>query len=270
MIEAFQHRNVHAWWRRLYSRLRLMFGAAVKSHTVHLVTIGGRRYKRVTFSHASEAVRVEHCLDRVASLPGFPEPVYRHEDKVWVKFVEGETLDPSRPEHVHGVIAFFADLYRHGSYPVELSSTPIHRRLLADLEFLVEVGALSGPRGGALADAAQRLRPDRAWMGFEYIDPLPKNFVLVSRGPVAIDVEALQADRMLGIGLAKAQQRWLRIERAELLEALAGRGAPDLEPQLEYAALSFLAAYAKQMVFRGRRRDIRAGDFERLLDRPEA
>lgn len=269
MIEAIRHRNAHAWWRRLYGRIRSMFGAAVKSHTVHLVTIGGRRYKRVTFNQASEAVRVQHHLERVASLPGVPEPVYRHEDKVWVKFVEGGVLDPSRPEHADGVIAFFADLYRHEPYLAELSSTPIHRRLLADLDFLVDVDALPAPRGRALKDAAQRLRPDRVWMGFEYIDPLPKNFVLVAHRPVAIDVEALQADRMLGIGLAKARLRWLRIERAVLLETLTTRGAPDLEPQLEYAALSFLAAYSKQMVFRGRRRDIRVGDFERLLDNPD-
>lgn len=244
-----------------------MLGAAIKTHRVHWVTIGGVRYKRLTFSHASEAMRVEHNLERVAPLTRFPALVYRHEHRVWVKFVEGGVLEPSRPEHVEGVIGLFADLYRHGSYQAELSRTSVHQRLLEDLAFLREVGVLTTSLGSVLADAAQRLRPVRAWLGFEYIDPLCRNFIAAPAGVFAIDVEALHADCLLGVGLAKARLRWLEIEPAPLLETLVRKGAPDLRPQFDYAALSQLAAYSKQKVFRGRRRSIRPGDFERLLER---
>jgi hypothetical protein len=264
-MERIRNTNAHSWWRRLHVRLRSMMGAAVKSHVVHITRIGGRRYKRVTFRYASEAARVESNLEQVASLSRFPRLVYRHEGSVWVEYLEGRTLDRGSPECREEVIALFADLYRHGSYSVQLAATSTHRRLLADLDFLREVGVLSAQLGASLADAAEELRPARAWMGFEYLDPLARNFIVVPTGMVAIDIEALHAGQLLGIGLAKARLRWLEVDRASLLASLAGLGAPDIGPQYDYAALSFLAGYAKQNVFRGRGRKVGARDFEALL-----
>jgi hypothetical protein len=264
-MEGIRNTNAHSWWRRLHVRLRSMMGAAVKSHVVHITRIGGCRYKRVTFPHASEAARVESNLEQVASVSRFPRLVYRHESSVWVDYVEGRAPDPRNPEHVEEVIALFADLYRNGSQSVELAGTGTHRRLCADLDFLRDVGVLSAQLGASLVDAAEELRPERAWMGFEYLDPLARNFIVAPTGMVAIDIEALHAERLLGIGLAKARLRWLEVDRASLFASLAELGAPDIGPQYDYAALSFLAGYAKQNVFRGRRRKVGAGDFEGLL-----
>lgn len=266
-MELIRRTNAHSWWRRLHTRLRALIGAAVKTHRVHWVTIGGVRYKRVTFSHASEAMRVAHTLERVAPLSRLPAPVYQHERRVWFKFVEGEPLEASRPEHVEGVIGVFADLYRHVPRRVAVQDTLIHQRLLADLEFLREVGVLTPRLGAAMMNAAGELCPQYVRLGFEYIDPLPRNFIVARNGVWAIDVEALYADSLLGIGPAKARLRWLDIQTETLLEMLSRHGAPDLRAQLDYAALSQLAAYSKQEVFRGRRRSVRGEDFERLLER---
>lgn len=266
-MEAIRHSNVHSWWRRLYMRLRVLLGAAVKTHRVHWVTIGGVRYKRVTFSHASEAMRVMSNLERVAHLERLPVPVYQHERRVWLEFVIGEPLDASRPDHVEGVIGLFADLYREAPRRVPVSDTLIHQRLLRDLDFLREVGALTPRLAGALSEAAASLRPEQIWVGYEYIDPLCRNFIVAPGGVRAIDVEALYAESLLGIGLAKARLRWLDTEPDALLDTLCQRGAPDLAPQLDYATLSQLAAYSKQKVFRGRRRSIQSNEFERILER---
>jgi len=236
-MQMIRRSNAHTWWRRAYTRLRALLGAAVKTHRVHWVTIGGVRYKRVTFSHASEALRVMHNLEQVAPLARLPAPVYQHERRVWLKFVAGAPMDAGRPAHVGGMLALFADLYRHEPRRLALADTLIHQRLLADLAFLREVGALSPALGAAAC---------------------------------AIDVEALYAGSLLGIGLAKARLRWLDMAPEALLDALSRRGAPDLRPQFDYAALSQLAAYSKQQVFRGRRRSIRAADFEQLLGKPAA
>jgi len=269
-MEMIRRSNAHTWWRRAYTRLRALLGAAVKTHRVHWVTIGGVRYKRVTFSHASEALRVMHNLEQVAPLARLPAPVYQHERRVWLKFVAGAPMDAGRPAHVGGMLALFADLYRHEPRRLALADTLIHQRLLADLAFLREVGALSPALGAAAQEAAAALCPQQVWLGFEYIDPLCRNFIVADSGVCAIDVEALYAGSLLGIGLAKARLRWLDMAPEALLDALSRRGAPDLRPQFDYAALSQLAAYSKQQVFRGRRRSIRAADFEQLLGKPAA
>jgi len=261
-----RYRNAHSWWRRLHLRLRVMRGAAVKSHRVDTTHIAGRRYKRVIFKHASEAVRVADNLERVAPLGRFPALVHRHESCLWVNYLEGVTLDPRHAGHGEGLVEFFAALYRFAPYRVKLADTPIHQRLLADLDFLEDVAVLPVSLARRLAETAEDMRPVHAWMGFDYLDPLARNFIVTDTKAVAIDVEALEADRLLGMGLAKARLRWLDVERGRLLQWLAGRGAPDIGPQLDYAALSFLAAYSRQQVFRGKRRRIDPGDVERLLE----
>lgn len=266
-MESVRPSNAHSWRRRLYMRLRALLGAAVKTHRVHWITIGGVRYKRVTFSHASEAMRVMNNLERVAHLARLPAPVYQHERRVWLDFVPGEPLDASRPEHVEGVIGLFAELYREAPRRVPLPDTLIHQRLMRDLEFLREVSVLTARLADALADAAAKLRPEQVWMGFEYIDPLCRNFIVAPGGVRAIDVEALYDESLLGIGPAKARLRWLDIAPDTLLEKLSRHGAPDLRDQFDYASLCQLAAYSKQKVFRGRRRSIRPNAFEQILKR---
>lgn len=266
-MEAIRRSNVHSWWRRLYMRLRAQLGAAVKTHRVHWVTIGGVRYKRVTFSHASEAMRVMNNLERVARLERLPAPVYQHERRVWLRFVEGEALDASRPEHVDGVIGLFADLYREAPRRVPASDTLIHQRLLGDLDFLREVDVLTPRLAATLSGAAASLRPEQVWLGFEYLDPLRRNLIVAPDRVCAIDVEALYADSLLGTGLAKARLRWLDMAPDTLLAKLAENGAPDLREQFDYATLCQLAGYSKQKVFRGRRRSIRSNAFEGILER---
>lgn len=261
-----RYRSARRWWRRLHLRLRSARGTAVKSHRVDVTTIAGRRYKRVTFKHASEAMRVAGNLERVAPLGRFPGLVHWHENSLWVQYLEGATLEPRRSAHSEGVVDFFAALYGFAPYRIQLDDTPIHQRLLADLGFLEDAALLPRSLVDSLLETAEARRPVDAWMGFDYLDPLARNFVAGGSGTMAIDVEALEADRLLGMGLAKARLRWLDVERSSLLEKLERGGAPDIATQIDYAALSFLAAYARQQFFRGRPRRINPGDFRRLLD----
>lgn len=262
-----RYTNASPLWRRLHRGVRSLFrpDALRKRHTVHIVRIGKRRFKQVRFAHASEAKRVEHNLRQVKSLARFPEFVYRRDSTVWVTFFDGERLDSTRPGHVDGLIAFFADLYRLRPRLVETAETGIHDQLLEDLSFLGAVGQLSEATVENLTQTAGRLMPSRVWVGFEYIDALRKNFVVIDDRPVGIDIESLHADQLLGIGIAKARHRWLELPDESLPARLAALGAPDLRAQYAYASLSFLASYAKQDVFRGKAGRVRSGHFERLV-----
>ncbi|TVS16789.1 MAG: hypothetical protein EA417_09065 [Gammaproteobacteria bacterium] len=249
----FRLSSAHPWWRRAYYRaLELMGRPRFKSHRASFIDFPRQRFKQVRFSNASEARRVEENLRALRPLGVFPRFLFRLEGTVWTQFAEGVRVDPKNPEHVSGVLAFFASLYGHEPTQVDVWATDLQQRLLDNLHGLVAMGELDDAAYEQLAALAERLRPEQVWMGSEYIDPLPKNFVVTADGVVGIDAEALYRRELLGIGLAKAELRWLKVERDALITALIQHGGPDLASQYDYANLYFLAHYGIQSVLRGK------------------
>lgn len=263
-----RERNTNPWWRRLHHAWQALTGhERFKSNATSFVEFGGQRYKQVRFPDTAEARRVEQILRQTRTLGLFPDFVFRLESTLWVRFVPGVPLDTGKPDHVSGIGAFFAGLYRHRTQRVDTATTDLHQRLFDNLRVLEEVGGLSGEKVRALTALAEKIRPERVWMGLEYIDPLRKNFVLAAHGVVGIDIEAIQDKQLLGIGLAKARVRWLDQPAAEILESLAARGGPDLKDQYDYAHLYFLAHYGVQNLFRGKPGRLGPEAFEALLFR---
>jgi len=266
---SLRARNAHPLWRRVYLRLAAWLGSSdlPKAHRVHFVRIGRGRFKRVEFAHASEATRIAENLATVASIERFPELVYQRNATVWVRYLHGLPLHPDRPEHTAAVIDFFAALYTSSSQTIDSGTASFHTRLLADLDFLGEVDLLPRALTDELTDYSETLRPPQLRVGFDYVDALLKNFLLCGDRAVGIDIESVYRNQLLGIGLAKARLRWLKLDEAHLLDALEARGFPHLRPQYAYATLCFLAGYGKQNVFRRKAKRVRARDFERLLNR---
>lgn len=264
----FQRSSANPWWRRLHHRWLAWRGhERFKSNTVSFIDFDRQRYKQVRFPSVFEARRVEELVRRMRSSGLFPGFVFRLESTLWVRYVTGTSVDPRRDQDVAAVTAFFATLYRHEAHRVDLDETDLHERLLDNLQVLVEVDVLKDNRGAELAGLADRLRPERVWMGVEYIDPLRKNFIVTDQGAVGIDIEAIHADQLLGIGLAKARLRWFDQPRDTLLDRLIEQGAPDIRVQYDYASLSFLAHYGVQNVFRGKRQRLGMDGLERILRR---
>jgi len=248
-------------------RLRLTFTAAVaKSHQVHFVTLNGRRYKRVTFAHASEAIQLEDSLEAVAAAGVFPRLVLRHENQIWVEFIIGQRLTGVAARERKALSAFFAGIYQQHSERVVLEATSLPARLARDLDFLHDIGVLPKDMTRELEALAARLQPETALLGYDYVDPVLKNFLVAEGGLIAVDVEGLRANQLLGVGVAKARLRWLQQDSEAFLDRMVSAGAPDIRPQFAWAELCFLADWTKHKVLQGKRHYVRPDVFRAFLD----
>jgi hypothetical protein len=105
--------------------------------------------------------------------------------------------------------------------------------------------------------------PRQLLVGFDYTDPVLKNFVLPEDGnPLcAIDVESLVQARPLGAGIAKASVFWLTPERREQLLAPLETELPALRAQLPFVELCFLARWTKTKLLTGKQKRVRESLF---------
>lgn len=258
--------NAHPLGQRLLRQIRRFSGASsIKSHEVHFLQLEGHTRKRVRFQHATEAMSVERTLEEFGRNLAVPACIFRQGSELWLEYVHGPLLDPRLAGSPTLVVDFFAELYRRNCREVKLASTTFPSRLERDVRFLAEAGILSSAATHQLLQRAAALQPETAWVGFDYIDPLPKNFVVRDGSLVGVDVEALQPGRLLGTGPAKAFLRWLSVVPAEFLRSLREAGAPDLEQQFEYVDLCFRCAYAKQKSFQRKMHLAPASIFDRFL-----
>lgn len=266
LIGRIRQRPVHGPGRRLLNwfRARLMKGVG-KSQQAFFVTINGHRYKRVVFGDSVQAAEVagvlEACRDRV----GLPELVLLQESEVWVRFVEGRRVDPGLASDWEALNDFFAALYARDSRLVDLAETALHSRLLIDLVFLRDSGVFDDARYRKLCDRAEQLRPEQIRLGYDYVDPVLKNFVMNEQGLFAIDIESLHNGVALGSGIAKSGLHWLNDDRQRFLERLAQQpGVPELARQQAYVDLCFVAGWTKRKLLTGKWSRVRPDRFDRF------
>lgn len=266
LIGRIRQRPVHGPGRRLLNwvRSRLLSGVG-KSQQAFFVTLNGQRYKRVVFGDSAQAAAVaaalEDCRDRV----GLPELVLAQENEVWVRFVEGRGVDPGAQSDWLALNDFFAALYAKDPCLVDLAETRLHPRLLIDLGFLRDSGVFDDRRYATLCARAEQLRPARLWLGYDYLDPVLKNFVINDRGLFAVDIESLEAGVALGTGIAKSGLHWLGADRQRFLERLSRQpGVPDLKAQLAYVELCLLAGWTKRKLVTGKWSRVRSERFDRF------
>ena len=113
---------------------------------------------------------------------------------------------------------------------------------------------------------ANRMTPKTLWMGFDYSDPVLKNFVILKdSGKVcAIDVEGLADNQLLGMGIAKACLRWLDPYRDLFFEHLGRPHVPDFRKDFPFIELCFLAKWTKRAFFEQKLKIIDPNLFERF------
>lgn len=263
---AIRQRDPRSWLRRLRSLAARLGGVPAKSQRVYLVDVGGRRFKRVIQPDSHAAARVATSLTRLSGCDRVPALVAEYERELWVEFIPGARPGPVDAALARRVADFFADLYAREPRLVPLEDTPFAGRLQRNLRFLGEVGVLDADLRGDLERAAARLRPKEVWVGFDYTDAVLKNFVAAEDdGRIcAVDVESLAADELMGVGVAKAAERWLGPHRDAFLDHLWRPGVPDLRPVLPFVELHFLAHWTARAFLERKWRFVDAARFGRF------
>ncbi len=263
MIGRVGHRSAHSLGRRVLYALRAFFlGGVSKGQAVYFVNHRGHRYKRVVFGDSHQAEKVERTLHEVAVRSAVPRLILCHEREVWVEFVEGRPLDPAASADLELLMHFYAELYRGGARSVPLADTPWHARLANDLWFLERAGVLSSGRVVEIARCGEELEPTTVWLGFDYVDPVVKNFIVAADGLKAIDIESFQAEQLLGTGIAKAGIHFPGFESAAFIDGMVEAGAPDFRAQQRYVELCFLAGWTKRKLLTGKQRYVQPERFD--------
>ncbi len=248
-IPLRQQRHDRLWTRVRYHLSRAWGTRLQKSQKLYFVSAGDYRGKRLVLRDSRLASEIETNLLRFREHSLFPRPVFRFEHELWLEFVDGDKPDPTDPVFLDQFGAFYATLYAHSSRRVAAADSIFPARLACDLDFLTGVGFISAAEARSLARAADGLEPETLWVGFDYTDPVLKNFVLAPPTPrlYAIDVESLEAEQLVGVGIAKALVRWLDDpERAGILER-ADAAVPGLGASFPYVRLCFETHYAVRM-----------------------
>lgn len=255
-------------WERLRRRWRSLRGAGLnKTHVVHRVTIGEARLKRVRFADSERAGAAADALERLADSGCVPRLLMHQEAQLWVEYVPGRLANLADPADRERLLECFVRLYC-AAPSTAMDPSRYTARLQRDLEFLNASGVLQPERVDQLQALELRLRPSQVLVGYDYIDPLGKNFVIQGDRAVAIDIEALTADSLLGTGLAKAALRWPFDPSAAVLAGLTAASGPMLQNQLSWVRLCFLGDYFKQKLLQGKPGHIQVAAFSMIP--PEA
>ncbi len=246
------------WLRRLRNRL-------VNSHTVRLLELGDYRCKQISFHDSWLAERAAASLLALRGTKMCPELLAHFEHQLYVEWVEGEVVDVFAERHLPALVEFFAALYAVEGEARPTATLPIASALQVDLGFLRNVGVIDDDCAQDLAQALVALEPPQLRVGYEYTDPLPRNFVEQASGAlIAIDVESLERDVVQGTGLAKVMARLDEPLRAELLAQLDDAGHHALVRALPFIELAFLAEWMKFAFLKGRGKIVDPSRFERF------
>lgn len=254
-------RRTSTWFKRLFGTQLL------KSQDLRFVTINGQRFKRLILRDSFLAAEIERQLESFGASDHFPALVTRYENEVWVQFVDGQRLVEVDEQALAKIADFYAAVYARRPRQVAMAELPFLNRLEQNLRFLQQVGVLSEAARRELEAVGRRLAPERVWIGFDYVDPVLKNFVIArdDQRLCAIDVESLADEQLIGTGVAKACVHWLEPFRDTFLARLAGAGAPDFQAYFDFVELGFTARWTKTKFLTQKRKFVQPELFDRFL-----
>lgn len=266
---SVRQRRADPWLRRLRSWTSRLGGTRLqKSQKVYLVTIEGRRFKRLVQPDSYAAARIADTLARFGDTDRIPGLASEYEREVWVDFIDGHAPGPVDEKLARRVADFFAELHAREPRLLPAAETPFPARLQRNLRFLGGVGVFDATLQAELEQAAHRLEPEQLWVGFDYTDAVLKNFIAAADdGRIcAIDVESIAADELIGVGFAKAAERWLGPHRDAFLDQLMRSSVPDFRPYLPFVELCFLAHWTQRAFMERKWRFVDAARFQRFRE----
>lgn len=235
--------------KRVKYFLSRVFGTRLqKAKGLHYVTVNGHRFKRLILCDSFLATQIEQYLEDFQESGYFPALVARYEHEIWLEYVEGEPIRSVDEDFVLKIAEFYATMYGASPALMNAKQSQFPDRLLQDLHFLLQIGVLPQATYKDLHVAVPDLIPDQIWVGYDYTDPVLKNFLQRSENGriCVVDVDGLAGNQLLGIGVAKACVRWLGPYRSLFFSAIADHGAPDFQKYFDFVELCFLAKWMKR------------------------
>ncbi len=253
--------------RRTTNLLKRLFGTQLlKSQDLRFVTINGQRFKRLILRDSFLAAEIERRLESFGPSDYFPGLVTHYENEIWVQFVAGRQLLEVDRQGMAKIADFYTAVYSRRPRQVAMADLPFIDRIDQNLRFLNQVGVLGDTARGHLEAVARRLAPERVWLGFDYVDPVLKNFVIASDDGrlCAVDVESLADEQLIGTGVAKACVHWLEPFRDDFLARLARAQAPDFQAYFSFVELCFIARWTKTKFLTRKPKFVRPELFDRF------
>ena len=117
------------------------------------------------------------------------------------------------------------------------------------------MGVIDHPTYNMLDRVVDPLTPAQVWLGYDYTDPLRRNFIATDDGRLRIiDVESLRGDYLLGSGVAKARLVWMEPYQVQFFGEMKKFSAPDFEAYLPFVELHFLTQRIKISLLHGKDR----------------
>ncbi len=235
--------------KRVKYFLSRLFGTRLqKAKGIHFITVNGQRFKRLILCDSFLASEIEQHLERFAESEYFPPLVARYEYELWLEYVDGHSVRSADEHFVRNLADFYSTLYGKSPQLLNTKESVFPDQLLQNLRFLQQIDILPQPIYQDLQAAVPDLIPDQVWVGFEYTDPVLKNFILrADTGRICVvDVDGLAGNQLLGIGVAKACVRWLGPYQSLFFSSLAEQGAPDIQQYFSFVELYFLAKWMKR------------------------
>ncbi len=238
--------------QRIKYFLSRLFGTRLqKDKSIHFVTVNGTRFKRVILCDSFLAKDLCDHLERFNPSGFFPDVVARYEREVWLEYVDGKRVRSVDEQFVQNIAEFYATVYGESPILRETDESKYVERLFQDLRFLRRIGVLSEDVYRDLCAAVPELAPKHVWVGYDYTDPVLKNFLLRSDNGrlCTIDVDGLASGQLIGMGVAKACVRWMDSHRSLFFSSMIQYGGPNIQEYFPFVELCFLAKWTKRAFF---------------------
>lgn len=253
-IPDYRRRRLEPLSQRARRALSRLVGGEGKGQRVYAVALGPLTVKQIVFDRAEPAERIERILVRLRDARVAPAPLARYGCELWLEFLEGRPV-PAAPPPVDELARIFACLYRTAPQEALPAQRDFAAETARDLDFLYDAGALDTADHAALRERAAKWCPPAVWVGHDYSDARPANFLALADGELrVVDVESLQEEAPLGAGVVRAALRWPGLTRDALLARLRERDAAPFAPYLDFVELWYLATWSKRCLLRGKRR----------------
>ena len=233
-------------FKRVLTRIR---GGFHKKQRVYVLDLHNARVKHIVVADSFLASEIAENLTRLRSTNVFPELLAQHRNELWVEFVEGEAVGVGPDTPVRDLAHLFSTLYGVEATTVACQDRTFAAEILRDIDFLRNAGVISAEVAAGLITVCHRSTPTDVWVGYDYGDARPGNFLLDRENRIRIiDVESIRRDTLIGIGVARACSRWPGLTRESFLAALREQRAPDFMAYFDFVELYFRTTWTKRCV----------------------